>query len=49
VLSNVKSVKEIDQEKYLTPQQDDSTVPINNVIIINNTKFSKKVVRDGDW
>jgi len=27
-LSNVKSVREIDQERYMTPQQDDSTVPI---------------------
>jgi hypothetical protein len=47
ILDNVKSVKEIDQEKYAFPQQDDSTVYINanQVQKIPN----KNHVRDGDW
>ncbi|KAL9655628.1 hypothetical protein ABK040_002291 [Willaertia magna] len=45
ILGNVKSVKEIDQEKHLLPQQDDSTVNISNVQVIKN----KNDIRDGDW
>ncbi len=46
ILSNVKSIKEIDQEKFITPQQDDSTVLIsgNQVISFNNNH-----VIDGNW
>ena len=44
ILSQVKSVKEVDQEKHLPPQQDDSTVQINNVKTLTN-----KGVRDGNW
>ncbi|KAL9647986.1 hypothetical protein ABK040_016677 [Willaertia magna] len=43
ILGNVKSIKEIDQEKHLYPQQDDSTVNISNVHVIKND------IRDGDW
>jgi len=46
VLSNIKSVSEIDKEKYAWPQQDDSSVhiPSSQVKVINNN-----TVRDGDW
>jgi hypothetical protein len=47
ILDNVKTVKEIDQEKFAFSQQDDSTVFINanQVQKIPN----KNAVRDGDW
>eukprot|EP01080_Neovahlkampfia_damariscottae_P000860 gene860-9109_t len=46
ILSQVKSVKEIDQEKYSWPQQDDESVFINNVY---PTKKNSNEVRDGLW
>jgi hypothetical protein len=47
ILDNVKTVKEIDQEKFAFPQQDDKTVFIsgNQVQKIHN----KNSVRDGEW
>ena len=48
ILSQVKSVKEVDQEKYAWPQQNDSSVQINNVTTIKGS-FNKDDVRDGDW
>ena len=48
ILSGVKSVKQIDEEKYAWSQQDDSTVKINNVVTHKET-FDKNSVRDGDW
>jgi len=45
ILSNVKTVKQIDQEKYAWAQQDDSSVKINHV----HTTKSKFDVRDGEW
>jgi hypothetical protein len=48
ILNNVKSVKEIDQEKFLFPQQDDSTVSISSNQV-KSFKYDKNVVRDGDW
>ncbi|KAG2372731.1 hypothetical protein C9374_000397 [Naegleria lovaniensis] len=48
ILSQVKTVKEIDQEKYAWPQQNDSSVTINNVTTYKGT-FNKNDVRDGDW
>ncbi|KAG2386326.1 hypothetical protein C9374_002772 [Naegleria lovaniensis] len=48
ILSQVKSVKEVDQEKYAWPQQNDSSVQINNVTTIKGS-FNKSDVRDGDW
>jgi hypothetical protein len=47
ILDNVKSVKEIDQEKFMVPQQNDSTVPINFHQV--KTIHNKNAVRDGDW
>jgi len=49
VLSNIKTVKEIDAQKYAWPQQDDTTVPINGNQVITYYKNDKDVVRDGDW
>jgi len=47
ILSNVKSVSEIDKEKYAWSQQDDSTVHIKGTQVkqLNNPDE----VRDGDW
>jgi hypothetical protein len=47
VLQNVKSVKEIDQQKFAWPQQDDSTVHIPSSQV--KTVLDKNAVRDGDW
>jgi len=48
ILSGLKSVKEIDQEKHGHSQQDDSSVNISNVHVIKGT-FNTNDVRDGDW
>jgi hypothetical protein len=47
VLANVKSVKEIDEEKLLAPQQDDSTVNITASQV--KTIHTLPTVRDGNW
>jgi hypothetical protein len=47
ILSNVKSVSEIDKEKYAWPQQDDSTVSIKQGQVKQIYKSDE--VRDGDW
>ena len=46
ILSQVKSVKEIDEEKYSWLQQNDQTVHINNIYPI---KKDPNEVRDGFW
>ncbi len=47
-LKNVKSVKEMDQEKGFTPQQDDSSVDVSKVIKYKMPKDPNEV-QDGDW
>eukprot|EP01027_Heterolobosea_sp_BB2_P012821 GEZU01018548.1.p1 GENE.GEZU01018548.1~~GEZU01018548.1.p1 ORF type:complete len:249 (+),score=75.44 GEZU01018548.1:353-1099(+) len=49
--TSVQSVKQMDQQMFASPQQDDSTVNIssNNIITYNYTNSSSKAVRDGDW
>ncbi|MBO9539721.1 hypothetical protein J7643_03915 [bacterium] len=46
ILKGVKSVKQVDVEKGHQPQQDDSSVPVDNIV-----KLGKKpnTVRDGEW
>ncbi len=48
ILNNVKSVKEIDAQKYAWPQQDDSTIKLPASQVKNLCKPSNNV-RDGDW
>ncbi|KAL9653432.1 hypothetical protein ABK040_002068 [Willaertia magna] len=51
ILEQVKSVSQVDQQKYAWPIQDNSTCNINNVKVIksNYNPYSKNSVRDGDW
>ncbi|KAL9647331.1 hypothetical protein ABK040_011697 [Willaertia magna] len=48
ILENVKSVSEIDQEKYGVSLQNNTTVKINNVKVIKDN-YNPNNVRDGDW
>jgi hypothetical protein len=48
ILNNVKSVKEIDAQKYAWPQQDDSTIKLSASQVKTLCKPSNDV-RDGDW
>jgi hypothetical protein len=47
-LGQVKSVKEMDQEKGFTSQQDDTTVNIENKQI-KKIKTGPTTVKDGEW
>eukprot|EP01080_Neovahlkampfia_damariscottae_P009419 gene9419-1626_t len=47
ILSNVKSVKEIDQEKYGYSKQNDNSIKIENVVQLG--KKNQNEIRDGDW
>ncbi|KAL9653421.1 hypothetical protein ABK040_002057 [Willaertia magna] len=51
ILEQVKSVSQVDQQKFAWPIQDNSTCNINNVKVIksNYNPYSKNSVRDGDW
>ena len=49
VLKNVKSVKEKDQEKGFTSQQDDETVDIPEDKVIKYKMDPDEGVKDGDW
>jgi hypothetical protein len=46
ILSQVKSVKEMDKKKGFAPQQDDSYVEISYEQVL---KLKSDVVRDGKW
>ena len=48
ILGNVKNVKEIDQEKYAWPQQNDKTVPIPGYQVKKIVKDPNEV-KDGEW
>jgi hypothetical protein len=45
-LKNVKSVKEMDEQKGFKPQQDDSSVDTPNIVTY---KVDKDGVKDGEW
>jgi hypothetical protein len=47
VLGNVKSIKEIDEERFGTPQQDDNTVNISGSQV--KTIYNPNNIRDGEW
>mgnify|MGYP005845880795 CR=1 FL=1 len=50
ILAQVKSIKEMDQEKGFAPQQDDSSITIPADQIKNlKPKTDPNEVRDGDW
>jgi hypothetical protein len=45
ILSNVKSVKEIDQQKFGYSNQNDSSIKINHIVKLKQ----KDEIRDGNW
>ena len=47
VLGNVKSVTQIDSEKYAWPQQDNTSINIQGSQVVTIT--NPNGVRDGDW
>ena len=47
ILDKVQSVKQIDQQKYAFPQQNDQSVNIKGSQVL--TQGNKNQVRDGDW
>ena len=49
VLKNIKSVKEKDQEKGFTPQQDDEPVDVPEDKVIKYKMDPDEGVKDGDW
>ena len=50
ILNNVQSVKQIDQQKYAWPQQNDSSVNIQgSQVITSKAPYNPNQVRDGDW
>jgi len=49
ILNQVKTVKEIDQQKYSWPQDDNSTVNISNNNVITLKPKVKDSIRDGKW
>jgi len=49
ILQNVKTVKEVDQQKYMWPQEDNSTVFINGQQVITLKPKVKDTIRDGNW
>jgi hypothetical protein len=48
ILSQVKSVKDLDQQKGFNPQQDDTSVEIDSKQI-KKLKIDPNSVKDGDW
>ncbi|MDJ0537005.1 MAG: hypothetical protein QNJ70_31730 [Xenococcaceae cyanobacterium MO_207.B15] len=49
VLSQVKSIKEMDAQKQFSSQQDDNSVDISNSDIINYPVNAPKNIQDGNW
>ena len=48
ILNQVKSVKQIDSEKYAWPQQDDSSIQLTGAQV-KKLYSNPNEVRDGDW
>jgi hypothetical protein len=49
VLADVKTVKEMDATKGFSPQQDDDSVDVPQVIVKSHVRTPRGVVADGDW